>query len=65
MAKMSQKAKEYYQVIHNMDVRKVLYQIEVSAREDRPDELCDLDQKDYDKLVELLAKYFAMLQRIN
>ena len=64
MVKMSEKAKVYYAVIHYTDIHKVLKQIEVSAKEGRPDELCDLSQEEYNTLVSLMTKYATMIKNI-
>lgn len=65
MTHISEKAKEFYGIVHFIDVQKVLWQIEVTAREERPEELSDLDQEDLDKLVGLLARYYSMLKRLG
>lgn len=64
MAKMNDKAKVFYAVIHYTDVHKVLLQIEVSAKEGRPDELSGMNQDEYDELVRLMNKYATMIKNI-
>lgn len=61
---MNEKAKYYYSIIHSFDVLKVLRQIEVSAKDNRPVELCELSQDEYNSLIFLLKKYLKMIETI-
>jgi hypothetical protein len=64
MTKIKEEARKLCLIIHSPEVRKVLYQIKFFADNERPDELSEVTQEEYDNLVSLLSKYFSMLKKL-